>query len=162
MSAADPVARLEFRPARVDSGPGAVLVQAMREEMAVMYDGLDLDAPEMPRAGAAELSPPGGGFRVGWLDEEPVCCGGIKRLDEAACEIKRMFVAPQARGRGVARALLGALEQVARDLGDAVVRLDTGPRQVHALALYRSSGYREIPNFNANPAALYFAEKPLR
>jgi GNAT superfamily N-acetyltransferase len=91
-----------------------------------------------------------------------VCCGGIKRLDDQACEIKRMYVAPQARGQGVARALLGALEQVARDLGYVIVRLDTGPRQAHALALYRSAGYSEIPNFNANPAALYFGEKPLR
>jgi GNAT superfamily N-acetyltransferase len=127
-----------------------------------MYDGLDLDAPDMPRAGAAELGPPGGAFRVGWRGEVPVCCGGIKRLDEQACEIKRMYVAPQARGQGVARALLGALEQVARDLGYAVARLDTGPRQTHALALYRSAGYAEIPNFNNNPAALYFAEKSLR
>ena len=162
MSGADPASTLDFRPGRVDSGPGGVLVQAMREEMAAMYDGLDLDAPEMPRAGAAELSPPGGAFRVGWLNEVPVCCGGIKRLDEEACEIKRMYVAPQARGRGVARALLGTLEQVARDLGYSLARLDTGPRQTHALALYRSSGYLEIANFNANPAALYFAEKPLR
>jgi GNAT superfamily N-acetyltransferase len=166
VSAADPTGgpapALAFRPAHVDSGPGAVLVQAMRDEMAVIYDGLDLDAADMPRAGAAELGPPGGAFRVGWHGEVPVCCGGIKRLDEEACEIKRMYVAPQARGQGVARALLGALEQVARDLGYAVARLDTGPRQAHALALYRSSGYVEIPNFNGNPAALYFAEKPLR
>jgi GNAT superfamily N-acetyltransferase len=161
VSAGDPAA-LDFRPGRVDSGPGAVLVQAMREEMAAMYDGLDLDAPDMPRAGAAELGPPGGAFRVGWRGELAVCCGGIKRLDDQACEIKRMYVAPQARGQGVARALLGALEQVARDLGYVIVRLDTGPRQAHALALYRSAGYSEIPNFNANPAALYFGEKPLR
>jgi hypothetical protein len=45
VSAGDPAA-LDFRPGRVDSGPGAVLVQAMREEMAAMYDGLDLDAPQ--------------------------------------------------------------------------------------------------------------------
>jgi GNAT superfamily N-acetyltransferase len=73
-----------------------------------------------------------------------------------------MFVAPQARGQGVARALLGALEAAARELGYAVARLDTGPDQPHARALYESSGYVEIDNFNANPVATYFAEKPLR
>jgi hypothetical protein len=61
----------------------------MRAEMAAMYAGLDLDAPEMPRAGAAELGPPGGTFLVGTRDGDPVCCGGVKRLDERACEIKR-------------------------------------------------------------------------
>jgi GNAT superfamily N-acetyltransferase len=153
---------IEFRAGSVDSGAGAELVAAMREEMAALYHGLDLDAPEMPRAGAAELGPPGGTFLVGSRDGAPVCCGGVKRLDERACEIKRMYVAPQARGQGVARVLLGALEAAARELGYAVARLDTGPDQPHARALYESTGYVEIANFNANPVATYFAEKPLR
>jgi GNAT superfamily N-acetyltransferase len=153
---------IEFRPAAVGSGAGAALLEAMRAEIAVIYGGLDLDGPHMPRAGAAELGPPGGTFLVGSRDGEPVCCGGIKRLDERVCEIKRMYVAPQARGQGVARALLGALEAAARDLGYGLVRLDTGPDQPHARALYESAGYLEIPNFNDNPVATYFAEKPLR
>jgi GNAT superfamily N-acetyltransferase len=153
---------IEFRPAAVDSGPGGELLAAMRAEIAAMYAGLDLDGPQMPRAGAAELGPPGGTFLVGTRDGQPVCCGGVKRLDERACEIKRMFVVPQARGQGVARALLGALEASARELGYAVARLDTGPDQPQARALYESAGYAEIDNFNGNPVATYFAEKPLR
>ena len=58
--------------------------------------------------------------------------GGIKRLPDGACEIKRMYVVPQARGRGVARELLEALEEEARALGYELARLDTGPRQPHA------------------------------
>jgi GNAT superfamily N-acetyltransferase len=73
-----------------------------------------------------------------------------------------MYVAPQARGQGVARTLLGALEGAARELGYAIARLDTGPDQPHARALYESAGYVEIENFNDNPVATYFAEKPLR
>jgi GNAT superfamily N-acetyltransferase len=73
-----------------------------------------------------------------------------------------MYVAPGARGRGVARALLAALESAGRELGYAVARLDTGPAQPHARALYESAGYAEIENFNANPVATYFAEKALR
>ena len=69
-----------------------------------------------------------------------MACGGVKRLDERACEIKRMFVAPPARGQGVARALLGALEDEARRLGYAIARLDTGPHQPDAEHLYRSAG----------------------
>ena len=155
-------AHIEFRPASVQSGPGAELLRAMREEIAAIYDGLDLDGPQMPRAGAAELSPPHGTLLVGVRDGAPICVGGIKRLDERACEIKRMFVAPEARGQGVARQLLAALEEAGRELGYAVVRLDTGPDQPHARALYESAGYVEIQNFNDNPVATYFAEKPLR
>jgi len=153
---------IEFRPASVDSGDGAALVTAMREEIAAIYDGLDLDGAQMPRAGAAELGPPGGTFLVGTRGGIPVCCGGVKRLDERCCEIKRMYVAPHARGQGVARALLAALEAAAGELGYAVARLDTGPDQPHARALYESAGYVEIDNFNGNPVATYFAEKPLR
>lgn len=134
----------------------------MVEEMAVLYEGLDLDDPRMPRAQPADLSPPSGGFLVGWLDDTAVCCGGIKRLPNEACEIKRMYVAPEARRRGVARALLHALEDHARTLGYTIARLDTGPRQPHAQRLYEAEGYVPIANFNHNPEASFFGEKKLR
>ncbi|MCW3013436.1 MAG: GCN5-related N-acetyltransferase [Solirubrobacterales bacterium] len=152
---------IDFRPARVDGGEGGALVQAMRDEIAAIYDGQALDGPEMPKAGPAELSPPGGAFIVGWRDGEPICCGGIKRLPDGACEIKKMFVTPATRGQGVARALLAALEDLAREVGYTVVRLDTGPRQPHAQRLYESEGYAPIANFNANPVASFFGEKAL-
>jgi GNAT superfamily N-acetyltransferase len=153
---------LDFRDGLIDSGDGAVLVEAMRVEMRELYDGLDLDAPNMPKAGPAEMNPPAGAFVVGYLDDAPVCCGGLKRLDQQACEIKRMFVAPQARRRGVARALLAAIEDRARELGYTVARLDTGPRQPHARALYEAQGYRSIESFNGNPIeGMFFGEKPL-
>jgi GNAT superfamily N-acetyltransferase len=72
-----------------------------------------------------------------------------------------MYVAPAARGRGVARALLTALEDEARRLGYEVARLDTGPHQPHAERLYREAGYAEIANFNANPLASFWGEKRL-
>jgi GNAT superfamily N-acetyltransferase len=153
--------QIDFRPGHVDSGDGALLAQAMREDIAAMYEGLNLDGPEMPKAGPAELSPPGGAFLVGYSGDIAVCCGGVKRLDDAACEIKKMFVTPEARGQGVARTLLRALEDEGRRLGYVIARLDTGPKQAHAKALYESAGYREIANFNANPVATYFAERDL-
>jgi GNAT superfamily N-acetyltransferase len=156
-----PAPAVRFAPAGVDGGDGAQLVAAMRAEIAAIYDGLDLDGDAMPRAGAAELGPPGGGFVVGYLDDRPVCCGGIKRLDDRACELKRMYVVPEQRGRGIARALLAELEARAIRLGYQVARLDTGPRQPAAQALYESAGYRPIENFNANPVASFFGEKPL-
>jgi GNAT superfamily N-acetyltransferase len=103
-----------------------------------------------------------GAFLIGWsADGLPVAGGGIKRLDDRACEIKRMYVTPEARGGGVARQLLVALEDEARRLGYAVARLDTGPQQPHAERLYRSAGYEPIEDFNDNPFASFWGEKPL-
>jgi GNAT superfamily N-acetyltransferase len=154
-------ADIAFVGARVDDGPGRDLAQSMRDEIAVMYDGLDLDGPSMPAAGQPELSSPGGLFIVGYVDEEPICCGGVKRLGDDACEIKKMYVVPEWRGKGVARKLLHELEQRARGLGYAVARLDTGPKQLGARGLYESEGYEQVPDFNGNPVAAFWGEKPL-
>jgi GNAT superfamily N-acetyltransferase len=154
--------QIAFRQASFQTGAGALLLQAMRDEMAELYDGLDMDSDEMPRAGAAELSPPSGALLVGWVGEEAVCCGGVKRLDERAAEIKRMYVVPAWRGRGVARRLLHELEATTLRLGYVIARLDTGPLQQGARGLYESEGYAEIENFNANPVASFWGEKPLR
>jgi GNAT superfamily N-acetyltransferase len=153
---------LEFRPVALDQEPAVSLAGAMRDEMRTVYDDLDIDSPVMPAAGPLELGPPGGTFLVGFApDGTPVACGGVKRLDHRTCEIKRMFVAPEARGRGHARELLVALEDAARALGYALARLDTGPRQPQAEAMYRRAGYAPIDNFNANPVASFWGEKPL-
>jgi GNAT superfamily N-acetyltransferase len=152
---------IEFRSASVAAGDGAALIGAMRVEMAELYDGLELDGTAMPKAGPAELGPPGGGFLVGYENAAAICCGGVKRLDAEACEIKRMYVVPAARGRGVARELLRALEALGRELGYAIARLDTGPRQPGAQHLYESAGYEPIENFNANPVATFFGSKRL-
>jgi GNAT superfamily N-acetyltransferase len=152
---------LDFRHVSAADGDGAALVVAMIEEIRELYGGLDLNAPDMPAAGAADLGPPGGTFVVGYRDGQPVCGGGIKRLRDGECEIKRMYVVPAARGQGVARALLSALEAAARGLGYRIARLDTGPLQPHARGLYESAGYLPIGNFNGNPVATFFGEKRL-
>jgi GNAT superfamily N-acetyltransferase len=72
-----------------------------------------------------------------------------------------MYVEPDARSRGHARRLLRGLEDAARRLGYTTVRLDTGPKQPHAAALYASAGYEEIADYNGNPLASYWAEKRL-
>lgn len=153
---------LAFRAVPLDEEPARSLLAAMREEMFALYDDLDLDGPDMPKAGPRELGPPGGTFLVG-SDETgvAVCGGGVKALPDGACEIKRMYVVGAARGRGLARELLAALEDAARALGYTVVRLDTGPRQPQAERLFRDAGYAPIANFNANPVASFFGEKRL-
>jgi GNAT superfamily N-acetyltransferase len=152
---------LHFRAVPAGTGDAADLVGAMVAEMRELYDGLDLNAPDMPKAGPAELGPPGGVYLVGYRNGIPVCGGGLKRLPDGACENKRMYVVPEARRSGIARALLTALEDEARALGYRIARLDTGSRQPHAQAFYEASGYRRVENFNNNPAAAFHGEKQL-
>jgi GNAT superfamily N-acetyltransferase len=153
------VVEVEFRDADPAAPPASELLAAMVAEMSELYG--DLDGPNMPSAKPADFAPPRGTFLVGYDDGEPVCAGGLKPLDAEAAEIKRMYVVPSARRRGLARALLRALEAAARERGFRILRLDTGPLQPHAMALYASEGYVEIGNFNANPVAAYWGEKAL-
>jgi putative acetyltransferase len=76
-------------------------------------------------------------------------CGALRHLEPGAAELKRMYVRPEARGRGLGRALLDALEAEARRLGIRVLRLETGFKQHEAVGLYERAGYRRIPCFGA-------------
>jgi GNAT superfamily N-acetyltransferase len=151
--------QIDFREMDAALPPASDLLAAMVAEMDELYG--DIEAVGMPSAKPADFAPPGGTFLVGFHADEPVCAGGIKPIAPDAAEIKRMYVAPTARRQGVARALLRALEGAARERGYAFVRLDTGPLQRGAMALYASEGYTEIGNFNANPIAAYWGEKRL-
>jgi len=139
--------------------PASDLLEAMIVELTPLYGRIDV--PHAPSATPADFAAPGGSFLVGYESGTPVCVGGVKRLDDEACEIKRMYVVPEARGRGVAQQLLVALEDEARALGYAVAKLDTGPQQPHAERMYRAAGYEEIGNFNANPFASFWGQKQL-
>jgi GNAT superfamily N-acetyltransferase len=141
----------------LDGPAGHALVAAFVEEIATLYPGW---APEVgPSATADELSAPSGLFLIAYAEGLPVGCGGIKRLSETAAELKRLYVAPQARNRGLAHSLLAALEDGARYAGYRVVRLDTGANQPAAIKLFRSVGYGEIDDYNGNPHASYWFEK---
>src|SRR5205807_5090728 len=98
---------------------------------------------------------------VAYLQEEPIGCGAVKHHADGPSELKRMWVAESARGLGIGRRLLGELERIARDGGASVVRLDTNKALVEAIAMYRGSGYREIPRFNDEPFAHHWFEKTL-
>ena len=151
---------VEFRHMNPAEAPASDLIRAMVAEIERDYGPIEV--PGMPTARPEELVPPHGTFLVGFDEDGHAVCGGVvKRLEDGVAEIKRMYVAEHARGRGLARELLAALEDAARELGYARVRLDTGPKQPHAEALYRSAGYREIPDDNGNPQATFSAEKPL-
>jgi putative acetyltransferase len=82
----------------------------------------------------------------------PLGCGGLRPMEPGAAELKRMYTRPEARNRGVARAILERLEAEARDCGIGVLRLETGASQPEAQRLYESAGYQPIPCFGAYAA----------
>jgi putative acetyltransferase len=94
-----------------------------------------------------EVSEGRGGFFVAYIDGAPIGCGAVRRIEPTVAEIKRMYVAPTARGQGVGHQILNELEAEARRLHVTRLVLETGPRQPDAIALYARAGFSEIPLF---------------
>jgi DNA-binding MarR family transcriptional regulator len=108
-----------------------------------------------------EVRPPAGQFFVAYLHDESVGCGAVKHHSDAPAEIKRMWIAPQARGLGLGRRLLETLEACAVAGGARVAHIETSAVLPEALALYRSAGWIEVPAFNDEPFADHWFEKRL-
>ena len=108
-----------------------------------------------------ELRPPAGLLLTATLRSEPIGCGALKFHDDKPTELKRMWVAPSARGLGIGRRILAELEAEALRNGSRVVRLETNKSLTEAITLYRSSGYVEVDAFNEEPHAHHWFEKPL-
>jgi DNA-binding MarR family transcriptional regulator/GNAT superfamily N-acetyltransferase len=108
-----------------------------------------------------EVRPPAGQFFVAYLHGEPIGCGAVKHHADAPAEIKRMWLAPKARGLGLGRRLLEQLEGCARARGAQVAHIETSAVLTEALALYRSAGWIETSAFNDEPFADHWLEKAL-
>jgi DNA-binding MarR family transcriptional regulator/GNAT superfamily N-acetyltransferase len=108
-----------------------------------------------------EVRPPAGQFFVAYLHGEAIGCGAVKHHAGAPTEIKRMWIAPAARGLGLGRRLLEELEACALAGGARVARIETSTVLTEALALYRSTGWIEVPAFNDEPFADHWFEKTL-
>jgi DNA-binding MarR family transcriptional regulator len=143
-----------------DSPDARLCLAAYFRELAARFEG-GFDICAESSAPVGDMAPPSGLFVIAWLEGEAVGCGGLKRVDEATGEIKRVWTAPSARGLGVARRMLRTLEAAARKERLKTLRLDTNRSLTEAHALYRSEGYEEIPRFNNNPYADHWFEKRL-
>jgi len=129
-------------PEPFDAPDVQALVTAQQAEMLELYEG---EADIGPTREASMFVEPDGVFLVVRDGERAVACGGIARFDEMRGELKRMYVLPEARGRGLGRRVLVELEAEARRLGYRALVLETGDLQREALGLYESSGYERIP-----------------
>ena len=108
-----------------------------------------------------EVRPPAGRFVVAYLNGEPIGCGAVKHHRDAPAEIKRMWIAPKARGLGLGRRLLHTLESCARDAGARDARIETNSDLTEAMTLYTSAGWNEVDAFNAERFADRWLQKSL-
>lgn len=121
--------------------------------------GFDVSLSRDPDA--KDMRRPRGSFIVAISDTLPIGCVGLKGTDHFYAEIKRLWVAPSARGLGLGKRLMDAAEDTARTLGIALLRLDTNSALPEAGQLYRTTGWREIPRFNDDPYPDLFFQKRL-
>lgn len=138
------MAIVDIRRSTLTSPDAARLIAALNAELEAMF----------PEPGATHFSLSGaqveagdGAFIVAHLDGVAVGCGAVRRLDAATAELKRMYVDPSARGRGIGREIVEALEREARMLGITKIVLETGTRLAPAIKLYEAMGYARIPLF---------------
>jgi putative acetyltransferase len=138
------VGTVEIRSCTLTSPEAIRLIAALNAELTATF----------PEPGATHFSLTGvqveasdGAFVVAYLEDVPVGCGAVRRLDPATAELKRMYVDPHVRGQGVGRALVQALEREARRLAVTKVVLETGVRLAPAIKFYEAMGYAPIPLF---------------
>lgn len=139
---------LDLRPVGYPHPDATALVARVQQEYVERYGSPD-ESPVDP----AVFDPPKGLFVVGYDGATPVATGAWRRSPvralggTSAVEVKRMFVVPEQRGRGFARAVLAELEATAAAAGHDLAVLETGLKQPEAIALYLSAGYVEIPDY---------------
>ena len=139
------MSEIEIHVERFDSAVAQRLIRAALADLGVRYGGSGDETPVDP----GEFEPPAGAFLVAHHGGEPVGCGGWRSHGDEGdtAELKRMYTAPAARGRGVARAVLAAVEHSAREHGRKRIVLECGDKQPEAIAMYTAAGYERIPNF---------------
>lgn len=111
-----------------------------------------------PDPEAYAFRPPNGAFLLAWSETTPIACVSVKSVTPTMGEVKRLWVAPAARGMGLARKMMIAIEDAARQIGKTHLRLDTNHGLPEAIQLYRSSGWSDIAAFSDFPATNWFGK----
>jgi GNAT superfamily N-acetyltransferase len=148
--------RVEYRIESAGSPAASRLIAALDGELARQYPGLPINGIDV-----AAFEADGGVFAIGYVDGKPAVCGAFRPWEDAA-EIKRMFVMPAERGRGLGRRMLAFLEAESARRGFSRGVLETGNLQTEAIGLYRSMGWTPIPVFGpyvGSPISVCFEKR---
>lgn len=144
--------QLEIRPADPDSPEALFCLQSYFDELAGRIPGLDTSKFPVPDPASDSYRPPQGRFLIAWSDDLPVGCVSLRPHAPPVAEVKRLWVHDSARGQGLARRLMAAIEDEARGMGLTALKLDTNSALTEALALYRASGWRDTAPYTGAPA----------
>ncbi|MCU0903999.1 MAG: helix-turn-helix domain-containing GNAT family N-acetyltransferase [Tabrizicola sp.] len=152
--------QLQIRQADPDSPEALACQRAYFDEILARVAIAKPEYFPLPDPGAESYRPPQGRFLIAWSDDLPIGCVGLRALDDSIAEVKRLWVDASARGQGLSRRLMAAIEDEARAMGYRRLRLDTNSALTEAIALYRASGWTDIPPYTTPPADVWM-EKPL-
>lgn len=123
------------------------------------FQGFDKELAELP----GEYVPPYGGLLLAFYDDTLAGCVAIRKIDDNVCEMKRLYLRPELRGKGIGKKMGNEIVKVAREIGYKKMRLDTVPTMTEAISLYRSLGFVEIDPYRGNPIpGAIFMELELR
>jgi DNA-binding MarR family transcriptional regulator/predicted GNAT family acetyltransferase len=152
--------QLQIRQADPDSPEALACQRAYFDEILARVAIAKPEYFPLPDPAAESYRPPQGRFLIAWSDDLPVGCVGLRALDDSTAEIKRLWIDPSARGQGLSRRLMAAIESEAQMMGYQSLRLDTNSALTEAIALYRATGWTDIPPYTSPPADVWL-EKPL-
>ena len=128
-------------------------------EFSLDFQDFDREVRGLP----GEYTPPRGALFLAWVEGDSAGCVGVRPIDAQTCEMKRLYVRPEFRVRGVGRVLAERAVEEGRNLGYDRMWLDTVPSMAAAIALYRSMGFTDIPPYRHNPLpGALFLERRLR
>jgi putative acetyltransferase len=153
----DDLSEIVIRFDRPDSNDAQSLIQQLDEDLLRRYPTQAVHGLHPQDVADPTLT-----FLIASVDGKAVGCGALRYLAPDVGEVKRMFVLPEFRGRGIARRILSALESRGRELGYSALQLETGTHQPEAIGLYKAAGYAEIPRFGAyadNPFSVCFEKR---
>lgn len=151
--------QVEIRDADPDEPAAQTCIGAYFDLLAALVPGFAPDWLALPLPDADSYRPPQGAFLIAWSDDLPIGCVSLHRLGPGLGEVKRLWVHPDARGQGLGRRLMRAIETRARDMGLARLNLDSNTVLTEAIALYRSDGWTETAPYTGAPANIWMTKR---
>jgi DNA-binding MarR family transcriptional regulator/ribosomal protein S18 acetylase RimI-like enzyme len=150
---------VDIRDADPDDDAALACVGAYYRLLADKVPGTRPDMFTLPLSDAPKYRPPQGAFLIAWSDDLPIGCVSLRPLEPGVAEVKRLWVDPVARGQGLARRLMRAIESRACDLGYGHLKLDSNTVLAEAITLYRSDGWQEIAPYTGFPANIWMTKR---